>query len=387
MKVAYILDVFPKISETFILNEILEVQRQGVDVHVFSMARPEELVVHDQIKAVKNIDYLERPTACRIVTNHIWFIFNRPRQYMRALSVACNPRNQIWRHFLFKLGHTRDILRLKPDHIHAHFGQASSNMAMLVNLLTNIPYTFTTHGYDIFVSPPKNYKVKSALAKKHVAVSEYNKRYIIEKFKVDEKKIAVVHCGVDFTRVFPEPKNIRENIIVSIARLEHIKGLDVLVKACHLLKKEGMVFECLIAGEGSERGNLETLIHNLELVKEVKLLGDKTQDQVFDLLSRAKIKVLPSRSESMGVALMEAMVMKVPVIGPNVRGVSELIQDGKNGFLVDPENDDILAEKIKILMNDSKLRLCFKEEGYKKVKDGFNLQQETGKLVSIWTAS
>lgn len=384
MKVIYILDVFPKISETFILNEILEIQRKGITIEVFAFSRANEDKIHPSVKEINYLYYLPRKNFCKLVYAHLYWFFKKPHTYAKALLFALRPSNEISKLFLKNLYDVILISGRDADHIHAHFGRVSSNLALLTHLLTGVDFTFTTHRYDIFESPSRNYKIKSTLAKRHIAISEYNKKYIVERFGVDEEKISVIHSGIDFEQTFPPVKHNGEAIIISVARLDKQKGLDNLIKACYKLKKQGIIFKCLILGEGPERRKLEKLIEELNLVDEVKLLGNKTQSEVFESLATAAIKVLSSRSEGIPVSLMEAMALRVPVIGPNVNGVSELIENGKCGFLVLPNDIDSLVEKIKVLLSNDELRKGFAEAAYNKVLKDFNLEIETDKLVKIW---
>lgn len=384
MKVAYILDVFPKISETFILNEILEMQRKGVAIKVFVFASSHEDNAHFGVRQVKNVLYMQRHGFIEKCLSHMCWLFKHPILYAKTFLLAIYYNNNFLRLFVNNIPDIELILCFHPDHVHAHFGGRASNMAMMLNLLTRCPFTFTTHGYDIFRMPARNYKFKSRLSKKHITISDFNKRYIVSKFNVPENAIEVIHCGVDFSREFPESANNGENIIVSVARLEKLKGLDNLIKACVILLKNGTQFQCIIVGEGAERINLEKLINDSCLGRHVILLGNCHHDKVFDLLAKAKLMVLPSRSETMGVALMEAMAMKVPVIGPDVMGVPELIDEGVNGFRVPPDDINNLVEKINILLFDDHIRRLFIDNAYLKVYSEFNLRIETDKLLKIW---
>lgn len=383
MKVIYILDSFPKISETFVLNEILEMQKKGIRIQVFAFSKPQESCSHPRVKEVK-VNYFPKRRIYTIAYGHIWWFLNHPLRYLKTLFLALNPTYGITKRFLLNLYPGILILKEKPNHIHAHFGLQTADMAMLINLLTALPYTFTTHRYDIFTHPPNNYRVKSKLAQKHITISEYNKRFLIKNFAVPEKQIAVVHCGIDFKRNFPYRIIARQNRIISIARLEKNKALENLIKACGQLKKRDINFECLIVGEGDERKTLETLIIDLGLQNEVKLLGAKIQDEVFELLAASTVKVLPSRSEGIAVVLMEAMAMKVPAIGPQIHGVPELINDGVNGYLIIPDDIEMLVDRIERLLRDKTLREKFAENAYLKVKRDFNLEIETDKLLAIW---
>jgi glycosyltransferase involved in cell wall biosynthesis len=399
VRVVYVTNVFPKISETFILNEILEMQNKGIDVHVFAFRNAGETIVQTKFARVRNVTYLPMPSAIVAGLSHLYWLMRNPGGYMRALKIFCIPSNERWP-FTRCLPHVAEIAKLRPNHVHAHFGDAPADMALLINLLTNVTFSFTTHGYDIFNTRTLKYKSKSHYAKSIVVVSEWNRRFMVEKWGIDERKTHVVHCGVDFELVDRFRQGNHENahsaaaatieksnrpLIVSVARLHHEKRLDVLVRACGRLRDQHVDFHCCIVGEGEERRSLTDLIRSMGLDDRVQLLGALTQEEVFRLLLRSAVKVLPSRSESMPVVLIEAMALGIPVIGPDIRGVSELIDHGVNGFLIQPEDVDGMADLIKNLLTDEDLRIRFAAKGMEKVRRGFNLRHETDKLVKIWT--
>jgi colanic acid/amylovoran biosynthesis glycosyltransferase len=383
MKVIEIIDIFPKVSETFILREILAMQKKGVDIEVFAFKGSNESTIHHEVSDVRDVKYFPKTTFMHKIYAHLYWFFHRPFSYLKTAAFAMNPHHGIIRLFSENLYDAIIIYNQKPDHIHAHWLK-SSDFAMLIHLLTGISYTFTTHRAEIFDTPSKNYKIKSKLAKKHITVTEYNRQYIIHQFGVDKEDITVIHSALDFTKDYPIADSKGKNTIVSIARLEKVKNLDTLIYACSTLKKKKFDFECLIAGEGSEKGYLEELIKNLNLSHEVKLLGYRTQDEIIELLSRAKLLVLSSRSEGWPNVFTEAWACKVPVIGPNVTGIPDILQDGEDGFLVEPDDIDMLVERIEIMFTNESLRKKFIEKGYQKAFEDFNINLESNKLLQIW---
>ncbi len=384
MKVAYILNVFPKISETFILNEIIEVQNNGVDVEVFAFLKSGEAVVHPQVKDVKKKKYfLAERKSLSIVADHLYWIFNQPTRYFKTLAVALNRKNGIAGLFFFNLHNVREIVKDSPDVLHAHFGVKPSDMAMLVNLLTDIPYTFTTHRFDIFDEPPANYALKSGMAIKHITISQYNKDYLVKNFGVDPQTIEIIHCGVDFLKITNSEVPKVNHQIISVARLEPEKGLDKVIEACAILSRR-VDFKCIIVGDGSLRAQLDDLIAKYSLTDKVMLLGYKTSDEIFILLKQSTAMILASRSEGIPVSLMEAMALGTPVIATRIMGIPELVEDGVSGFLFEVDDVYALVEKIeKILKNDSSCTE-FCEYAYRKVFRDFNLAIEVKKLINLW---
>ncbi len=383
MKVAYILNIFPKISETFILNEILEMQKKGVTIEVFAYKDEKENTVHPGAKEV-TVRYLRKVGFFENLFSHFYWIWRAPKNYLKTWSLVIKNGEGIRQVFISELHDTVVVDRAKPEHLHAHFGDECSNLAMLIRSLSGVPFTFTTHSYDIFEHKYDNWKIKSRLAKKHVTISEYNKNYIVDRLDVDERDIAIVHCGIDFSKIPAQVQPRSRNLIVCIARLHEEKGMDVLINACRCLKDQKIDFECLIAGEGPAREVLEKQIKQQELKQAIRLLGNQTHDEVFELLKQAKIMVLASRSEGIPVSLMEAMAFRLPVIATRICGIPELVEDGQSGFLVPPNNVEVLAGRMKELLENEMLQKTFAENGYRKVHEGFDLKKETDKLLAIW---
>ncbi len=387
MKVVYILNVFPKISETFILNEIIQAQKEGVNVGVVAFSGSTEDRIHPDVSKVRDVNYFLSAVKITALFDHFYWFATHPGRYLKTFRIALNRNNGITRKFLFHLHNIKQIKDMNPDHLHAHFGTWTADMAMLTSLLTGIPYTFTTHSYDIFTFPPKNMALKSRLAKKHITISQYNKRYLIEIFNVRPEDIAVVHCGVDFNKI-PKGKNtVTANKIVTMARLEKTKGLDHLIKAYGRLRDKGVDFEAIIIGEGSKRSNLERLIVELDLQDRVRLLGNRTQNNIFEILQTCRLMVMTSTVEGIPVSLMEAMAFKIPVIATRITGIPELIDDGQSGFLVEPTDLNGLVEKMQLLLTDEVLRKRFVENGYKKVVKEFDLKYEVNLLIDVWKAT
>ncbi|GEM_PF-29553 len=390
LRVAYIVHKFPKISETFILNEILEMRKKGVQVSVFALEDPGETVRHPLVERVGPVTYLRRDRS--LISRcgaHLYWAARRPLKYLRTLCLAVGVGAGIRKAFLLDLDMAVRIDRSRPQRVHAHFGDHAADAALLFHMVSGTRFSFTTHSYDIFRFPPKNYRIKSRLADRHITISEYNKRYLVEHFGVDPGNVRVIHCGVDRSRLEAVAASRAEvsGLLVTVARLHHDKGIDVLARACRLLKDRGVSFRAEVIGDGPERGALERLIAQLGVGDVLTLLGNRTQDEVFDRLVHASCLVLPSRLEGIPVSLMEAMALGVPVITTRICGIPELVRDGENGFLVESEDAEALAERITRLLGDRALRERFVQAARRKVAEEFDQITETDKLLALWKGS
>jgi glycosyltransferase involved in cell wall biosynthesis len=178
-------------------------------------------------------------------------------------------------------------------------------------------------------------------------------------------KIRVIRCGVPIERFPFQSRAGRASgeglRIVSVGRLVDYKGFDVLIRACAILRREGMRLRCVIVGEGPERERIERLAADPDLDGAVQLQGARPQHEVIDLLSKADLfalACLPGRDglqDGIPIVLMEAMALGVPVVSTRLSGIPELVKDGSTGLLVPPNDPVGLAAAIKRLHEDRAL--------------------------------
>jgi glycosyltransferase involved in cell wall biosynthesis len=221
---------------------------------------------------------------------------------------------------------------------------------MVAGRLLGIPFSMTLHGSDLLLN--RTYlDVKLAHCAFCMTVSEYNRRYVLEHYpELDPSKVIAAHLGVE-VRENAAPAQTSEVAtrfnMLAVGRLHAVKNHAFLVRACASLRARGIPFECMIAGEGTERRRLETLIRDLDLTGQVSLLGHIPREQMDSLYARADIALLTSRSEGIPLVLMEAMARGKIVLAPAITGIPELVIPGKTGFLYEPGSmDDFLAHLL-----------------------------------------
>ena len=343
-RVAYIVNVFPKLSETFIAGELAELRRQGVDVRVLSLREPIEEIRHEIIDL-----------AC-LAERTVY----DPREFPTAL---------------------RDF---KPDILHAHFATQPTAAAQYWSAELGVKFTFTAHGYDIYRRPPADFSTRAAAASAVVTVSEANARYISNSFGVAPNHIRVIPCGVDTDRFRPTNERTEIPVIVCVARLNPVKNLGLLLQACALLQTRGLRFRCVIIGDGPCRKELETIRAELGLEHAVELFGAADQSVVLTWWRRAAIAVLTSHSEGMPVCLMEAAACGVPVVATAVGGVPELVQDGVTGLLTQPGDAERLAAALSHLLCDTNLSSRFGVAARHRAEERFSVKRQVNRLLEMW---
>ena len=329
LRVGYIAKMFPRLSETFILNEILELERRGVEVVIFSAKKPNEGRFHPQLSRLKaRVFYLEDLDSKKWA-GWISREWNRLSEY----------REDLWRLVgdMLAAGDTRQIdyiwwaawvaakaRELGVSRLHAHFASLPSTIAYLTHRVSGIPFSFTAHAKDIFVYTPEETKLREKIeaADFMVTVTKFNKRYISEHLPdVDANKIKVVHNGIDLDRFQPDESVEREaDLILGVGRLVPKKGFDDLLDACALLRKRGVSFRCLIVGGGPQEAELHKKRIELGLEDEVTFAGPLHVEQVRTLMQKATVFCLPctvatdNNVDALPTVLLESLAAGLPIV-------------------------------------------------------------------------
>lgn len=405
MKIAYILGSFPVFSETFIVREILELQQRGHEVLVFAqnntIGRLSGNIIHeDAEKLIKDVCYFstlrKQASKPQLVVYHLFLLLLNPFKYIRALLFSIFNYKKAFRFFLRSVVYIKEIKKFEADHIHAHFALKSCKLAMLISIITGIPYSFTIHAHDIFILDKSELMTdKFNRSKFVVSISQFNKHYVLKKYpEIIPDKINIIHCGIDFKTDSPSTKaNNKVFTILSVGRLDGQKGFKYLIQACNALKNRMNIdFKCNIIGEGEERQELEEIIIKSNLSGVVFLNGAMEQSDVMEALKKTDLFVLPCVVKENGamdgipVALMEAMAMEIPVISTRVSGIPELIGHG-GGILVDAKDVEGLAIEINefaSLSNEKRAEIG--KRGRAIIERDFNLEKEVRKLEKLFAS-
>ena len=407
MRIAYILNIFPRLYQTFILNDMVHLLRNGNDVHVFSVGRPYDNVVHNDALCLKDNTYYFDDFILDDMRALKNFFFRAAMRMKRYNPFHRNTINMLFngnrnnrtteRYFKdldWKLYALPQIaLQMKDnkiDIIHAGFGSNESTVAMVLSEMTGIPFTFETHAKDLFVSfPYSSEKIKKA--SKIFTISNYNKKYLIDHLGCPASKIIVkrVSCNKSYCDRIPQRQR-KDNLILSVCRLDHIKGLEYAIEAFNKIEKNNDDLQYVIIGDGPLRGDLAGQVERLSLSEKVSFPGNITNEQVLNLIAQATIVLMPSVIAQNGdrdgipTALIEAMYMRTPVISSRVSGIPELIDDGMNGFLTESGDVDQIAGKMERLLSDESLRKRMGDLAREKVNREFNLEDNVNKLINAW---
>jgi len=363
--IGMLVKIFPKLSETFVLEEVLGLERLGVALRLYTLAAPTDAVTHPALARVPST-ITRVPASVRddwpaFAARHARWLMTRPGHYLRALGFAIGRGRAGLADFAragWLAGQLRDD---GVQHLHTHFISTPADIAELVSRLAGLPFSISAHAKDIYLSRADDLRRKMDAARFTVTCTEFNCQTL--RAIAPGGNVQRMYHGIDHAVFHPERRLAPGPVplLLSVGRLREKKGLDTLIEACRLLRGRGVPFRCEIVGYGEEQERLQALIASHGLDDLVRLTGKLTREQVIDRYARAAVYVQPSRVAADGDrdgipnVLLEAMSMAIPVVATRVSGIPELVRDGRNGLLVAPDAPAALADAVLRLINDRAL--------------------------------
>lgn len=405
--IAVLLSRFPLVTETFILREIEELERQGQPVRLVPLMQERPAVLHREAQAWLPRALFTPFLSREILAANARAFARRPLRYLLLLGRILLGSLRSWNVVIRSVALFPKCVylaeRLEREgirHAHAHYATHPATAAFIISSLAPITFSFTVHAHDLFVAwrrPLLGAKVRRACFIR--VISEFNQSFLRALYPDCATKIRVIHMGIDpdaFQPLGPAPAagGAAPGRLVCVGALQPYKGIPVLIEACRLLATAGVRFECDVVGEGWLRSSLEESIARHGLRDHVRLRGALRQDEVAALLREAALVVLPSvvardgQMEGIPVALMEAMAAARPVVASAISGIPELVDHGLNGLLVEPGNAAALADAIATLLADPDRRRKMGGHGREKVLRAFRLDTVTQALrreLDKWT--
>jgi colanic acid/amylovoran biosynthesis glycosyltransferase len=396
MRVAYLVNQYPKVSHTFIRREILALEKLGVAVERISLRESGEVLVDpdDQLEAERTHVVLSC-SARGLIVPLLWCLATRPLALFRAARVTAQFARRVprsWRHWAYLAEAVALAMRFRkapPAHIHAHFGTNSATVALLWNAISGIPFSFTVHGPEEFDRPESlGLDLKIARARFVVAISDFGRSQLMRWCDCDQwHKLQVVHCGVDDGFLDPSRESPVPDVrrLVCVGRLCEQKGHGLLVEAAARLAENGEPFELVLVGDGPLRSQIESLARARGLNGQVRITGWKSGPELTQEILASRALVLPSFAEGLPVVLMEALALRRPVISTYVAGIPELVIPGVCGWLVPAGSIDALCETIRTVLHTPTDRLeAMGEMGALRVRRQHSVLVEAEKLRELF---
>jgi glycosyltransferase involved in cell wall biosynthesis len=387
--VGIILKGYPRLSETFIINEILLLEALGHTLHIFALRNPAEAMVHERVQQVRARvtyipDYLWQSLGAVVHTNiRLWW--RRPGIYWQALRFAM--RNSWRQHSVATIKRFAQAAYLVEKglpgtdvvHAHAHFSHDPTTVAFFVSWLTGMGYSFSAHAKDIYLQAPDFLRQKIDRARFVVTCTEYNKTYLQQ---ITGTATPIWRCyhgiNLDF---FSVPVQSYANVcphILSIGRLVPKKGFPTLLQALHRLRQKGTDFRCTIIGNGPMESVLRQQIADLALEAHVEILAPMSQEALLQYYRSAHVFALACEvhhdgdRDGLPNVIVEAMAMGLPVVSTHISGIPECLEHGVHGILVAEKDSEAFADGLATLLSQPDRARQYGQAGREKVARDFD---------------
>jgi colanic acid/amylovoran biosynthesis glycosyltransferase len=407
MKIAFIVNQFPALSETFILNQVTGLLDRGHEVDIYACSPRNEPKVHADVvryNLLKRTYYMT--FSASMPKNKIYRLIKgagriavdlpkKPAAVLNSLNPLKFGKDAASLRILFQI--TPFLDKGPYDIVHCHFGPIGQ-FGIILKDVGAVQGQIVTNfrGYDIFSYVKRNGEgIYSTLFEKgdlFLCVSEQIKDTLI-KLGCHERKIIVHRSGVQLTKFdssIRKPRSDGRLRLLTIARLVEKKGVEYAIRAVTNVLKNHPNIEYKIAGDGRLRSSLQKLIEELEVFENIRLLGWQHQEQIIELLREADILLAPSVTsqggdrEGVPGAIVEALAWGLPVLSTRHSGIPEVIQDGESGFLVAERDTEALTEKLEYLIEHPEFWPEMGRKGRKYVEEHYDIDKLNDRLVEIY---
>lgn len=342
----YVLKMYPRFSETFIVSEILAREAQGERIVIFSLRPTTDARFHPELARVKApVIHLTRPTS----SARLWGM----------LTEEAGPHlGELLQHDHDVAGQAVQLARrateLGVTHLHAHFASVSTTVARLAARVAGLPYSFTAHAKDIFHESVehRDLAVKFSDAHHAVTISRHNLSHLTRSFPAAADRIRLVYNGLEVERFPFAPQRAETPTLLAVGRLVEKKGFGLLIEAVRRLRADGIPVTAEIVGDGMLHEELSAQIAEAGLVGVVRLLGPLTQTEVAELLGKRRVFVAPfvigsdGNADGLPTVLLEAMARGIRCVAADVTGVGEVIRPAETGWLVPSGDISALTQAV-----------------------------------------
>ena len=399
MKVAYLVNQYPKVSHSFIRREILALEQQSFEILRIALRGWDAAFIDvDDQRERQQTQYVLDEGLKRLIMPVLLSMWRSPVRFICAFRLALTMTrgsDRSWPYHFVYLAEachiTALIRRSGVQHLHAHFGTNPAEVAMLVNALCGVPYSFTAHGMDeVDRARALGLDQKVGRAAFAVAVSAFGRSQLLR--WVDRQhwhKVRVVHCGLDRAFYGTSPVAFSDVArFVCVGRLSSEKGQLLLLEAAAVLARAGVDFELVLAGDGEMRPEIESAIAEYGLGLRVRVTGWISSAQVRAEIESARALVLPSLMEGLPVVIMEAMALRRPVLATYIGGIPELVIPGETGWLFPAGSVEELAAAMRACLRtpaDALIRMGV--AGRERALARHDVEREAARLAQLFRNS
>lgn len=392
MRIGYVLKMYPRLSETFIVNEILAHERAGLAIDIFSLRPPVDGRFHEMLGRVKaDVTWLP---SLRIRGSELWdALRDAARQFPRLWDILTSDETIESGDLHQALFVAREVRKRGLTHLHAHFASSATTVARLAAKLADVTYSFTAHAKDIFHESVVDSDLRAKLedASAVVTVSQFNLDYLRDRFGSSAASVRRIYNGLQLSALpFAAPSS-RPRRIISVGRLIEKKGFEYLVDACAILDGRGCEFSCDIIGNGERYAELSDRIKRRGLASRVRLLGALPQEQVIDALRDSAVFAAPcvvgadGNRDGLPTVLLESMAVGTPCVSTDVTGIPEAIINGETGIIVPQHDAATLADAIEGLLDDPQRGVAYARTARKLLEERFDIDRNTAAMRELFT--
>ena len=389
-RVGYVLKMYPRFSETFIVNEVLALEAAGTQLEVFSLRPPADGRFHESLAEVQApVTYL-RHAGLR--AGDVWDALRAGADLPHLTECLPDLLAEPVVDAVQAIELAQAVRARGVTHLHAHFGSVATTVARLASRLTGVPFTFTAHAKDIFHESvdPHDLACKLRDASAVVTVSDFNLAFLRSRYGAAAGGVQRVYNGLDLRR-FPYCRDADgAPVIAAVGRLVEKKGFGDLLAAVALLRAAGRDLRLQLVGTGPLEQELRDHVVQLGLQDVVELLGALPQGRVKQVVSSATVFAAPcvvgadGNRDGLPTVLLEAMALGTPCVATPVTGIPEVLVDGRTGLLVPERSPAALADALGRLLDDRALRLRLAEQARALVEEHFDVHRQAAALRSVF---
>jgi len=390
-RIGYILKVYPRTSQTFVLTEILAHERAGLKIDIFSLRRTDDTRFHAALARVQSPVF----QVARGSTKATVFLkeLREHGHHLPNLWDVVENSHANAEDLLQAARISRAVIERGIIHLHAHFGTVATVVARLVMKITGISYSYTAHAKDIFheIVDEKVLRKKLADAAGVITVSQFNVAFLKDKYTDAAKHVRLIYNGLDLDKFRFETDTERLPIILAVGRLVEKKGFSYLLDACAILRSRGINFRCEVVGGGELESELLEQFQKLDLGDYVTLCGPMSQSDVKKKIRQARILAAPcvhaqdQDRDGLPTILLEAMALGTPCISTPVTGIPEVLIHEETGLMVPERDETALADACQRLLEDTELCGHLTQNGRQLIEANFDIDKNTAKIRAFFS--
>lgn len=391
-RIGYVLKVYPRTSQTFVLTEILAHERAGLQMDIFSLRRTDDSRFHAALAKVQSpvFQIARASSKATLVLNEL----REHGEHLPQLWDVIQNSSANAEDLLQAARLSRSILDRGIVHLHAHFGTVATVVARLASKITGVSYSFTAHAKDIFheIVEEDVLRKKLADAAGVITVSQFNVAFLKDKYADAAARVKLIYNGLDLDEFRFEPEGDRPPLVLAVGRMVEKKGFSYLLESCALLRARGVRFRCEIVGGGVLESALQAQIQKLGLGDCVKLCGPMSQCDVKQKIRQARLLAAPclhaedNDRDGLPTILLEAMALGTPCISTPVTGIPEVLKHEETGLMVAERDEVALADACERLLSDQDLCGVLTQNGRRLIEENFDIDKNTAKIRAFFSA-